>query len=114
MNLLITEYNFSANRFVAAVTFKQNFFNRYLKMKINLSFYYLVLTLKEIEKEKMREKNNGSTRTIYEFCCDLYVIRKTSLNIVIKFRCANQWTGFYMIGTFAMKEIKVRFSTRAT
>ena len=31
MNLLITEYNFSANRFVAAVTFKQNFFNRYLK-----------------------------------------------------------------------------------
>ena len=83
-------------------------------MKINLSFYYLVLTLKEIEKEKMREKNNGSTRTIYEFCCDLYVIRNTSLNIVIKFRCANQWTGFYMIGTFAMKEIKVRFSTRAT
>ena len=73
MNLLITEYNFSANRFVAAVTFKQNFFNRYLKhflkyfklarkkkkkMKINLSFYSLVLTVKEIfqifkdEKEK--------------------------------------------------------------
>ena len=47
MNLLITEYNFSANRFVAAVTFKQNFFNRYLKHFLK----YFILARKKNENK---------------------------------------------------------------